>query len=143
MAVQIAELEGAHATGLLRQGFWTSEGNRPHASRANPCIGRVHIRYDNGEVLEPEIGAAAVRRVGAPWAFELGELDPLIAELHRQHVHCFRGRFRRRLRRQAEQGDQRRVPQVLSCDRAEIERVAVEALGAVEVRNGQPNRAHG
>src|SRR5271157_5156593 len=100
MAVWIAKLERAYTAVLLRQGLRSVEGNRLYTGRANAGIGRIYIRYDDGKVLEPQIGAPAVCRVGAPGAFELRELDLLIAELHRQHIH--------RVVRQGEQGVQRR-----------------------------------
>ena len=75
MAVRIAKLEGTHAAVLLRQGLWAAEGNRRHASRAKAGIGSVHVRYDNGEMLEPEIGAPAACRVWGPWALNSGDAE--------------------------------------------------------------------
>jgi hypothetical protein len=68
-------------------------------------------------MLEPEIGALAIRWV-ADRGRELCELDLLIAELHRQHIHW--------------PGRQAEVP---SRNGAQVECVAIEALRAVEIEH--------
>ena len=87
VTVGIAKLESAHTAISFWQGLGAVERDGLHASRADAGVSSVHVRYNDCEMLEPEIGALAIRGVWPTGARELRELDLLITELHRQHIH--------------------------------------------------------
>ena len=64
MPFGIAELERCGASRGRRQTLGTKQRDRPPTRRrAEPRIGEAHIRYDNGEMLEP--GFVREERIGA------------------------------------------------------------------------------
>ena len=83
MAVGVAEIEGADTAGVrvpVGQPLRFRRGVL-YLVLAQPLIGAVHVADDDGDVLEPAVVAARVRREGRPWAQILGQLDEFVSQL--------------------------------------------------------------
>jgi len=136
VTVRVAELERAHAAVHRRQALRSAVADRvPSGAAAQVAVGGVHIVHHDGQVLEPQVVAAAVHRVGPA---------------RRGNLHQ-----RNRVRPQSQQGLFRRAP--LNPERnhrrrvycaapkeGEAQCVLVEPFGLAEVGYdaAEPRNAH-
>ena len=81
MAVGVTKLERPHAAARCRQSFRALGADRPPSrARPKPGVGRVHVAYDDGEMLKPQVVAAAVRRIIPPARLTMHEHEIFLAE---------------------------------------------------------------
>ena len=86
MAVGIAELEGAYPAVLRRQSLWPAARNRLVPDPVQTHHRLVDVGHDDGEMLKPQVRAAAVGGIGAARPAILHELDLVVSEAHQQRV---------------------------------------------------------
>jgi len=91
MRVGVLEVEGLDPSGVrvpVRQPLRPAR-RVPHAMLAQPRVGPVHVRHDDGDVLEAPVVGPRVRRNRAPFGGEVfDELDLLASETHPGGAHA-------------------------------------------------------
>ena len=125
VAIGVAELERPHRAIRRRQQFGTCLADAtPTGSRGHMGIGGVHVADHDRQMLEPQIVAPAIGRIGPARRVELHKGDFLPAQT--QHDLPCRSHAKRRCGRLADG---------FPADRVAAERAAIKRRGSVHIRN--------
>ena len=137
MPVGVAEVEGADATGgrvPVRQPLRTFRDSL-HSSGPKHRVRPVHVRHDDGHVLEPPVVAPRVVRRGAPLRLQvLGQIDALAAQAQPRGAAAGMRHALETIQRLSRLID----PQGL----LERKHAGIERHRTVEIGDGHPDAAH-